>query len=540
MSFESDDESANVPDSTYWNHLSHLLAYAYRSGSERAQHALDTYRYRAREFVQALPETIDDGRNIPGLSSIMIGCLANSAHDTLHVLSSRKRMPWYVRADCCYHLRYIAARWDEIGAEPDLYELYRQQIDMLKDRKYWKMTRLHARHLDLMLKDSSQAESVQLVRDWQNKFSFLTDTDALYLVGFYTKVQDVDNALKALGRVSPELLQGPNEYLIGRCVNLLMLDVIDEQSTSHSFRILPAMLKLGLPPLPIIHNMIVQNTAKAGLVGISLDLYRSLEAQGISRSSHTTTTLLKQSFLQRDLKTMDELMNMIHAQQHLARDPYLMAVMMNIVRHVCHQERKIGPEQCLSHLLTIWDRAYNRSALVRIGILRPDQVRGGDLTLPDAHPMALANMIWAFVLTQRTETPVQEVWKAVVHLLDKRDPQMTAVMDNAIFFNAFLIFYQRSPFTLGAMVEVLEYFLTHAPETLNETSWAIVINGLLKHEKDNETTRVQDMMRNLNRRSTSPALQSIIDRWPQNSTLGAFVRDVEAGVVSNAKSSLKL
>ncbi|ETN40333.1 uncharacterized protein HMPREF1541_04609 [Cyphellophora europaea CBS 101466] len=528
MSFESDGHGPVVTPFKYWNKLSLLLAFAYRSGNTRAHHALDVHRYRAREWPL---EERDPDLEYSTLMSIMIGSLASSSHDALQLLAGPHHIFWNQRADCCYHLRRIPARWREIQKSPTLEVMFQQQIIRLKEPgSLWSRTRLKVRHLDLLLEQSTAAEALELVKKFEKTYPFLTDKDALYLVGFYTKLGDVQNALRLLRRVSPELLEAPHSYCIGRCVNLLKLDTVEGTRSSHAFRILPAILELGLPPLDIVHNLVVQNAAKSGLIDVSLDLYRFLETESIPIDPHTHTTLLKHSFLHKDLTAMNKLMNLIQAREDLMHNPHLMSVMMNIVRHICFHERKAEPEECLQHLLAIYDRAYNRGALIRVGILQADQLSSEGSSLPDPHPMVLANFMWAFILTQTHEARVRQVWSALTRLLSRKDPQVSESLHYSGVFRAFMFFFGRSPFTLNGMVEVLEYLLKHMPDQVEQLDWAIIISGFLKHGKEDGANQVRRTMETFDQKFTSGGLQAILDRWPRQRDVRKFIKDLEGGL----------
>lgn len=549
MSFESDGETRAIPLRVYWGHLSHLLGFAYRSGNHRAQHALETYRYRGREFVRALSESAPNPAEPATILSTLIGCIANSARDTLQVLSSRLDIPFYARADSCYHLRHIPARWAEISNDPQLEQLYHQSLEPLRDRDTWEsMAEVKTRHMALMMEHLHREDAVQLLSDWRETFPYLRDGENLWLMDQYTRLGDADNALQALGKVSKQLLQKPNYDLIARCVNLLKLDSIEDRRKTQSFRILPSMLKLGLPPLDIIHNMAVQNTARSGMQHVSLDLYEALQAQGRPVHNHTTAALLKQSLKSGNYKVMNKVMTMIQTREDLTHDPFVMSVMLNVVRHICFFQQGLGSDECLAYLLAIYDRAYSRGILGRIGILGPDQARGGNPTHPEPHPVALTNFIWSFILAQTQEARVRGVWLRIVQILRNgrlhdafvrvREPLLREAMRDGAVFRAFLIFYQRNQATLPDMIDVLKYMLRNAPESVEEPEWIIVVNGFMRHMQHKNIDIVQQLMRNFASEAPTPSrgnrLRAFLERWPEKARIARFVKDLEAGLALGA------
>jgi hypothetical protein len=549
MSFESDEDEAAPSLRAYWNAMSLMLGFAYRTGNFRAQHALDTYRYRAREFVNALSETTPDPTDASVILSTLIGCLGNSPLDTLRVLSSHLEVPFYARADCLFHLRHIPARWTETLNDPELHRMYNSTLNMLRDYKRWKeLQTLSPKHMALMLENLSPKDAGHLLRHWEETFPRMLDHEAVWLALTYTRLGHHGDAVRALGKVSSDLLQSPNESLMKAYISLLKTDSIEKQSTKRSFRILPSLLELGLPPLDIVQNMVVQNTAKSGLTSQAFDLFGSLEAQNVPISGQTITTLLKQSMIKGDVKVMNKLMTIAQSRDDLACNPYVMAAMMGVVRHVAYGKRQLGPETCLSYLLSIYDRAYNRKALVRVGILRPDQVEAGNSGLPDAHPVALQNFIYSFVLTQTHEVRVREIWEHVVGILAGRDEKMIESLRESKFthttqmFHAFLLFYQRSPYTLDAMLEVLQYMLKHHPELVEIPAWAIVIHGFLRHRQENMIQFVQELMRMSARRAPTVGhaerLRAWLVRGPRYVEVVAYVRELEAGAVSQPEGEM--
>lgn len=527
----------------FWKDLSRLLRVASRQTEEPVHHVLDFFRQRIATWRDSTSK-----QKIPistrEMMSIIIGALATTAKQTLEVLEEfdglreaegvRQVVPaiWFdIRADCCYHLRHSPALWAETQTSPELMSSFARQVARLKSVDYWPKYELKARHLDLLLANSTDRESGEILQKFQEIYPAQSDRDLLYLVDCYTRLRDVDGALQALSRVSPQVLHSGDGHCISRCVKLLQLDTVQGEYSARSFRILPRMLQLGVPPLDVIHNMAVQNAAKSGLMEVAFDLYKSLQAENIPIGHRTHNILLKHSLLLRDADALNKCFDIIHALDSLQDQPYLLMTMMNVVRYISFFERRAHPAKCMQYIMQIYDRAHSRHVLARIGLIHPSQVDDGNPELLDPNPMALAGAIWACVLVQRDVLLVNRVWDNLVGLLADGDPLVTESAEAFGLFRAFLLFYTRTGSSLNRAVEVMQYALERHPKRLEETDWVILMAGFIRHEGDSSAEQIRQVMMSTGQDFTSQGKEFLTKRWPSSETVQKILSEHEAGTL---------
>jgi len=244
-----------------------------------------------------------------------------------------------------------------------------------------------------------------------------------------------------------------------------------------------------------IHNRIIEQAIALKMPQIAWEVYRFMESKDIPVDERSHLFLLKDSFERNDRDQLDTVMSAIHERQDLYQYPYLVTYMMHIVRVVCTIDRKAAPETSVSHLLAVYDKAYDRTPLVKLGIAN---------TLPAEHtsrrqlqqppPAVLGFTIWAYVLCQRDERLVSALWFWIIHLMKQQEESILACAQHDIMYNAFIHFYVRSRFFLRKAVDVVEAMIDHDICPPTERSWSEVLCGFLKHGENETAQKIWHMM----------------------------------------------
>jgi hypothetical protein len=539
MSFE-EDYPPRVTLKEYWSKLSHLLGYAFASGSPRAMHALDVHRYTARGWQdQWMPSDISRS----GLYSALIGCLARSSRETLnalaelavygeHLESKAKRVPFEVVVDCLYHLRQIGERWQEIEENPLLYNMFQEQLKRLHDPETWPKFDLKPRQLRLILALSGRTQTLKIARAYLDVYPFHTDKALLALVEIFTDLGDTTTALEFLSRCEAETLQKPGDECLGRVVKLLQHDIATRDGQSYTFRLLPEILRLGVPATDIIQNMVVQNAAKSGLLEVAFDLFRYLKDKNISVGGHTYTVLLRQSFLQGDGDAVQKILRIIRDDDRVVKSPVVVCQILNVVGTICRRHKKLPPPMCMAEIMAVYDQHYNRDMLVRYGIAQPRALAEGDPELPDPHHLVFGMMVLQYVYCQQQEAPVNALWPLIRATLDNnKSIGYASVRQSAReghMLKSFLNWYARhAPTTLYAMMEVLEDMMEFEVRLVTHRVWATVIGAFGRCGKYQDLEKVRDIMRSLGEALPPKEAALIARRLPESAVVAGLWDDAQ-------------
>jgi pentatricopeptide repeat protein len=349
--------------------------------------------------------------------------------------------------------------------------------------------------LVLFLRHNSPEHIENILDTIMENYKDLSPRVLLVIVDHFTKLGDTDRALELLSHIPPEQREEHKVRILERCANLISIDTIDESDSVANFRALPRLVGLGLPMDFKVHNRILERALELGRPEVAWEVFRFMEARGICVEANGYLMLLKNSFEQSDREKLDTMMSSIHRREDLYQYPYLVTYMMNIVRVVCTIDRKLSPETSVSHLLAIYDRAYDRAPLVKLGIvnaLPPQHTLRKRLDQPP--PAVLGFTIWAYVLCQRDERIVSALWFWIMHMIKQQDESILACAKHDVMWNGFIHFYARSRFFLRKAVYVVEAMIEHNLCMPTERTWSEVLCGFMKHGEEETAAKIWHMM----------------------------------------------
>ncbi|RMD42499.1 hypothetical protein DV735_g2581, partial [Chaetothyriales sp. CBS 134920] len=454
--------------------------------------ALSQYRQQATELgsrLQSSRADCEDGAAKVLLArchplGLLVGAMSHSAKLTMDMLDFLRQLgpvPFQITADCLHYLRHFYI--DELKADGVLMSTYEQQLAALRNPQFWPR-HLRSSQIDLLLHNLTQPEARALLLQVmeQKKLAAVANMDSsLFVLDWFLRVKDVDGALQALASLPPSDLESPNEQLLHRIIGILHLETVHVSGGVAFLSVLPRLLQLGVKPDPAVHNKSIRNAVEFDLTPLAWDLVNYAQESNIEIEGRSMASLLRHSFRKQDLARLNQLMSGIHQSAALSQDPYLIMAMLNIVRLVCYYDRKASSSQSLAHLLTIYDRAYNRGLLIKLGILGPSHaLPAADNPLPDPPPMVCAFLIWNYIYVQRSYHPVVSLWERWAELIDQDDPLICAAARYDVAFNGFVLFLSRSRYSVSKVPGILRFMLDKKLCTPSDITWSHCITAYLQ------------------------------------------------------------
>ncbi|KIW27276.1 uncharacterized protein PV07_07030 [Cladophialophora immunda] len=469
----------------------------------KARQELEVHKQAATAFVgdRSLEELHEAWLKMPFRSKtrrvahILLGCLADSARRTLLMLSVLAVVPreWRTRCDCLCYLDMVYR--DEIAADQYLRDLFAKQIALVSRIWTWPEETMPFHFLVLLLRHNDAEHCENIIDTLFQNSAPVPPRLILVMVDHFTKLGDAERAIELLSCIPPEQREEHKMRILDRCAKLITIDTVEESGTVGNFRALPKLIELGMPMDAKAHNLIIERAISLEVPDVAWEVFRFMEAKGIHVDERSHLFLLKDSFERQNREKLDEIMSAIHQREDLYKYPYLVTYMMHIVRVVCTIDRKLPAGISVSHLLAIYDRAYDRAPLIKLGIVNPLPV---DESLPkrlnEPPPAVLGFTIWAYVLCQRDERLVSALWYWIIHMIKQQDPSIVECAKHDIMYNGFIHFYARSRFFLRKAVDVVEAMIERNLCAPSERTWSEVLCGFLQHGEEEAAEKIWRMM----------------------------------------------
>ena len=430
------------------------------------------------------------------LASVLVGCLADSARRTLLLLSLDlgPAFGWHRRCQCLGYLDTVRA--EEIAADPSLQEQFAQQIEQVSRIWTWPIKFPMPWYiLVLLLRHNTPEHCENMIDTILEHGQGLDSRSILVMVDHLTQLGDVDRALGLLSRIPAEQREEHKVRILERCANLVSIDTIEKSDSAGNFRALPKIIGLGLPMDGRVHNRILARALDLGVPDVAWEVFHFMEARDILVDAHSHLLLLKDSFERNNREKLDAMMSAIHGRLDLYQYTYLVTYMMHIVRVVCTIDRNLAPEKSVSHLLAVYDRAYKRAPLIKLGIvdaLPLEQTSQKHLQEPP--PAVLGFTLWAYVLCQRDERLVSALWFWIIHMIKQQDEDVLACAKHDIMWNGFIHFYARNRSFLRKAVDVVEAMIEQNLCMPTERTWSEVLCGFMKHGEEETAAKIWQMM----------------------------------------------
>lgn len=493
-----------------WFRLYKSLIFPEDGDLSQARRRLDAQRQMAACFVtypdveglRAAWLRMSPARRMAKLASILIGSLVDSARKTLMMLTVLDILPreWKTRCECLTYLDLVHQK--EIEANADLQVLFAKQIELVSRIWTWPEGSMPRAFLVLLLQHNSPDQCESIVDAIFHNHDAVPVPLILVMVDHFTKTADPNRAIDLLSRIPVSDREDFREEMLARFANLIELDTIEESGAVRNFKILPRLMEFGISVDANMHNLIIDRAISLGSPNVAWELYHFMEAEQIHVDARTHLVLLRDSFERNDRTRMDEIMSAIHHREDLYTDSYLVAYMMHIVRVVCCIDRQLPAESSFSHILAIYDRAYDRAPLVRLGLVDALPEAASSRRLPEPPPAALGFTIWAYVLCQNEERPVSRLWHWVVYLIKQEDEVISEAAKHDILYNGFIHFYCRQPSTLSHGLQVVQEMMELGLCSPTRRTWSEIICGFLQHGQDEAAEKMWRNMPTEDKRSS--------------------------------------
>lgn len=420
---------------------------------------------------------------------------------------------WKVRCECLSYLELVHRK--EITASPYLQDLFAKQIELVSKVWAWpEQDTMPRAFLVLLLRHNGPDVCENIIDTVFQNYNPVSPRLILPMVDHYTKTGDPDRAFELLSQVSPERHEDLKEPIFNRCANLIRSDTIEESGAVRNFKLLPKLMDFGMPMDARAHNLIIHRAISLKLPSVAWEVYRFMAAENIPADPNTHLLLLKDSFEHQHQQQLDEIMSAIHQREDLYQYPYLVAYMMHIVRVVCSIDRQLAPEVSMSHLLAIYDRAYNRGPLINLHLVSGDLSTSKDL--PEPPPVVLGFTIWAIVLCQRADRPVASLWHWIMHLIQRNDESICAAAKHDILYNGFIHFYARRPATLKKGVFVLEKMFELGLCMPTERTWSEVLCGFLRFDDEATAAKIWELMMEQDIQPTKDGWEFLLQKYDRS------------------------
>lgn len=430
------------------------------------------------------------------LPSLLAGCLADSPGRTLVLLTILSAHPrsWRTRCECLCYLDLVYS--EKIKADSDLQLLFARQMELVSNVSSWpekfSMPRLF---LVLLLRYNNPQNCDNIIARVLETHPEGLAPLFLSMVDYFTRIGDPDRAIDVLWRVAPEQREMFRKEILDRFKNLIRLDTIEEAGAVRNFRILPRLIEFDLPMDGEIHNTIIERAIALGRPNVAWELFRYMEVENIDVDARRHLILLRDSFDRNDHERLNRIMSAIDRREDLYKDPYLVAYMMHIVRVVCCIDRKLPPESSFSHILAIYDRAFERGPLVKLGLADALPAEPTPChELPQPPPGLLGFTIWAYVLCQQEEGPVWKLWHWIVHMMKQGDVSICKAAEHDVLYNGFIHFFGRNPSTIDRTLVVVQEMIELQLCMPTKRTWSEVLCGFLQYGDDETAEKIWSKM----------------------------------------------
>jgi len=479
-----------------WDELYRMLAFPQDGDFLQARKNMSNYQDQATKLLTlsqkfgGIPRAYMRREQIP---PFLIGALAGSAKSALRLMTLIGDSPHFsfaTKCDCILYMRIV--HWSEINTETGLREIYDAEIDKIAVSAW--PDQMPKSALLAMLNHSSFQRRREIIDRVLAAYERVPPELLLIIVDYYTKQNLPEDALAILSRTTAKDLETLGERVYGRYFNLIRIDTVEHSDSGVNFKIFPRLLEIGLPLTDGMHCELIGRAIKLGLSDVAWEVYRFMEANNMEVNAYGHLVLLRHSFARGDLDGLNLIMSKIYQRKDLVTDPYLVSFTMNIVRYVCYFERELPVRESWAHVLAVYDRAYDRAPLVKLGLVDPLPQAEAGATLPQPTGQQLAFTLWTYILIQPSDHTVQHFWHHFTHLVACRDKDMCEVARHDVLYNGLIIYWGRLKRTLLNAVEMLEEMERLGFCKPTEMTWIFLISAFMKHGQEASAERIRQMM----------------------------------------------
>jgi hypothetical protein len=424
---------------------------------------------------------------------IMLKCLVVStkqAFDFLLATHVKPLPPFEIVMDAMLYLK--RARADEINSSTELRDQYMQVLSKQLQPTRW-IYHMERKHLDLLLEDCTGEEGRHLFEKLLGADVDLTDYCMLIFMDFFTRIGNIDLALKALNGIDLHLRRRPNRNVLSRCMNLLKLDTITSDGTSPNFRILPQILQAGVKPSLALHNIIMKNAVNLGASVVAWDLFRYIQEHDLPSDARTYLILLQDSLARRDAARLQEILDAIHKRDDLSKNPHLIVYTLTVIRVIHGQDLKLSPRVVFSNMLAIYSRAFSTAPLRHLKMVSGNSRSLSSPNQLDPDVETLSYVVQSYVLAQHSPMVVQSLFDWTEHLRSECDDLALALTQCLPVYDGYIAFFARRSETLPRCLQIIQAMLDRKVQP-SATTWGILALAFTKHGQPQAAEEVRGMM----------------------------------------------
>jgi hypothetical protein len=452
---------------------------------------------------------------------IMQRCLAVSTEQALHFLLAtfvEPFPPFQMVMDAMLYLK--RARGGEISSSTQLKDQYMLVLSYQRQPTRW-LRFMKRGHLDLLLEDYSADERRHLFEQLREEDVGLGYHCRLIFMDFFTRVGDVEMALKALNGMESERRLQPDQDLLPRCTNLLKLDSITYDGALPNFCILPRILEAGVTPNLILHNIIMKNAVKFGASAVAWDLYRYLQDHDLPTDAVTYQTLITDALARRDAALLDELMTVVHTREDLLRHPNLTVCIINVIEVIHAQESNMSPRMVFSQMLAVYSRVFSTAALKHLNMV-DENTRSLSRNPIEPEAPTLAFVVRSYVVAQHSPVVVRSLLERIEHLRSEGDDLALALTQQLPLYDGFIKFFIRRSEAIPNCLQIIQSMLDRniVPSTW---TWSILASGFTKHGHFQAAEEVTNLINRQGLLHNEEASGTMTGRYAQGDQAGPAV-----------------
>ncbi|KLJ07029.1 hypothetical protein EMPG_17483 [Blastomyces silverae] len=424
--------------------------------------------------------------------------------------------PFSMVAKCFLYLD--AFHHGELTRDERSKQYYHEALRTCLNPDKWPVLKAYERGIRLFLKRSAPEDLNKALSTIIDRRIFIGFETATYLMDLFTKQQDIPRALSSLGLITDtpnytRFLSDPRVQQ--RCCKLLTLDYVIEENDERYFRILPEILRIGVPLNQPMLNIIYRNALKQKVPASVPHVLHEMGEKGIPPDSYTYISLLDDAVSRRDLQHLDVIIREISSQESLRKNPFITSKLL----HVFYSLDRVNPDEgwgdadVFGRMLNIYSAAHDIQPLVDLGIVRVDEFpleereRSGNPP-PSSH--ALVIMIAAFLRMQNARRVINSTFDRFISFRDQGHESFGPLAESDYIYNVFLQeFARRHSGRMVNCVRVLDKMLQPLPPTAvlrsqnnrqleqakpTVQTWTIILTAFIRDRHPNAIEKIRNTM----------------------------------------------
>lgn len=434
--------------------------------------------------------------------SAMLQCLMTSAQVSLTFLENTLPASYpsfEMLTDSLWAIKRLYP--EELVLNRQLQAKFDCLMQHLFDFRSWPFEGLSEQRLGLILEHTSPEQtSATYSRIVEKKLRHFPST-MLRLMDKFTEAGDVEKSLEALYFYSKKRTHDAvrekhmsTPHVLKRCTNLLRLDFVKKQGNSQNFKILTAMLEMGINPDQILYNVVMDNAFKNDVSDVGWDVFRFLKENNLPRDSYSYVALLKDGVRHQNATKITELLTEVFSDSDLEVSDHLLSYILHVVRRLYWLRGDYDPAVCYSTMLAVYSRYRNLVPLLKLGM--HDGMSQYHERMPSRQTLGV--LFVTFILSRKSSGIVRSAYHLFRHLLHMRDAHARMLAETDHIYNAFISrlgqHHRGLPECVGIVRDMLQ-----RPEAAHirptHKTYEVLISACIKHGEIETAEQIRLVMR---------------------------------------------